>query len=345
MVSQMMKVKLSKYERIAGLFVLTAMLGFVASLVGVAVKQGWFESRVEYVTQFQSGEGLHAGTTVQISGLNVGAVEDVELTADNQVKVKISVLKKFENKIRKDSVAQLVRPFLIGDRVLDISVGSAALPKLAANDQISSQESMDLMSLLSGKQTSQYLTTFSGMLDNLKVLAQAFIDKNRTQAFVDMFDRMDPLLKNLNTMSVEVIKLSKQATHDDQLKVVLGNLATTTTELNKMLPAMNEKSPELAEHMAKLVDNMAELSEQFKVVIPALAAVAPDLPHASKRAVEALDETVVLVKALQKSFFVRGNVEEVRAKEEKEALDAAKSSPSAPSPQQDQASPRAPASH
>jgi phospholipid/cholesterol/gamma-HCH transport system substrate-binding protein len=317
----MLKVKLSKYERIAGLFVLTAMMGFVVAMIGVAVKQGWLESRVEYYTQFRSGEGLHSGTVVQISGLTAGNIEDVELTSDNQIKVRISVLKKFENKIRKDSVAQLVRPFLIGDRVLDISVGSEAMPTVAANDMISSQENMDLMTLLSGKQMNQYLTTFSGMLENLKVLAEAFIDKNRTQAFVDMFDRMDPLLKNLNTMSVEVIKLSKQATHDDQLNVVLGNLAKTTKELNKMLPEMNEKSPELAQNMAKLVDNMAELSDQFKVVIPALAAVAPDLPHASKRAIEALDETVVLVKALQKSFLVRGNVEDVR---EKEAEDAKK---------------------
>lgn len=315
----MLKVKLSKYERIAGLFVLTAIVGFVVCMVGVAVKQGWLESRVEYYTQFHSGDGLHSGTVVQISGLTAGSIEDVELTSDNQVKVRVSILKKFENKIRKDSMAQLVRPFLIGDRVLDISVGSEAMPVLAVNELINSQENMDLMSLLSGKQMNQYLTTFSGMLENLKVLAEAFIDKNRTQAFVDMFDRMDPLLKNLNAMSVEVIKLSKQATHDDHLNVVLGNLATTTTELNKMLPAMNEKSPQLAQNMAKLVDNMAELSDQFKVVIPALAAVAPDLPHASKRAVEALDETVVLVKALQKSFLVRGNVEDVREKEAKEA--------------------------
>lgn len=310
-----MKFKLTRFERVAGLFVLIAMMGFVSSLIGVAVKQGWFESHIEYYTQFQSGEGLHTGTVVQISGLKAGSIEEVELTSDNQVRVKISVLKKFETKIRKDSVAQLVRPFLIGERVVDLSVGSASLPMLAGQDTILAQENIDLMTLLSGKQTSRYLNTFSGMFENLRVLAEAFLDKNRTQAFVQIFDRMDPLIKNLNTMSVEVIKLSKQATGDDQLKTVLGQLAVTTKELNQMLPAMNEQSPKLAQNMAKLVDNMAELSEQFKVVIPALAAIAPDLPHASKRAVEALDETVILVKALQKSFLVRGNVEDVRKQE------------------------------
>lgn len=310
-----MKIKLTRFERVAGIFVLVAVVGFVISLGGIAIKQGWFESHIEYYTQFQSGDGLHEGTVVQISGLKAGSIEDVELTSDNQVRVKISILKKFETKIRKDTVAQLVRPFLIGDRVVDLSLGSDSSPMLAGNDTILSQESMDLMTLLSGKQMNQYLTTFSGMFENLRVLAEAFLDKNRTQAFVQMFDRMDPLIKNLNTMSVEVIKLSKQATQDDQLKTVMSGLALTTKELNRMLPAMNEQSPQLAQNMAKLVDNMAELSEQFKVVIPALAAIAPDLPRASKRAVEALDETVVLVKALQKSFLVRGNVEDVRKQE------------------------------
>jgi phospholipid/cholesterol/gamma-HCH transport system substrate-binding protein len=315
----MMAVKLTRFERVAGIFVLFALGAFLLSLVGIAAKQGWFESHVEYFTQFQSGEGLHAGTTVQISGLKAGEIEDVELTSDNQVRVRLSITKKFEEKIRRDSVAQLVRPFLIGERILEISVGSGVSPVLAARETIPSQENIDLMTVLSGRQMNQYITTFAGMFENLRVLAEAFLDKDRTQTLVQMFDRLDPLIKNLNSMSVEMVKLSKQATHDDQLKVVLGQLAVTTQELNRMLPAMNEQSPKLAQNMAKLVDNMAELSEQFKVVIPALTAIAPDLPHASRRAVEALDETVVLVKALQKSFLVRGNVEDVREKEAKEA--------------------------
>jgi phospholipid/cholesterol/gamma-HCH transport system substrate-binding protein len=46
--------------------------------------------------------------------------------------------------------------------------------------------------------------------------------------------------------------------------------------------------------------------------------VGPELPGASRRLLEALNETVVLLKAMQKSFLMRGNVREVR--EEEEAL-------------------------
>jgi len=57
------------------------------------------------------------------------------------------------------------------------------------------------------------------------------------------------------------------------------------------------------------------LTTEFKVVLPALAEIAPELPKTSRRAVEALDEAVVLMKALQKSFFVKGNAQEVRLEE------------------------------
>ena len=152
----------------------------------------------------------------------------------------------------------------------------------------------------------------------MKTLAEAFLDKNRTQAFINMFDRVDPLLKNLNAMSVEVIKLSKQATKDENLGIVLSQLTTTTKELNKIIPDINEKAPNLAKDLATVVSNLAELTEQFKVFIPAIAEVAPDLPRSSRRALEALDEAVILLKAMEKSFLVRGNVQEVREEEAKQ---------------------------
>ena len=42
-----------------------------------------------------------------------------------------------------------------------------------------------------------------------------------------------------------------------------------------------------------------------------------DLPRAGRRIVEALDETVVVLKALQKSFILKSAAEEVREEESK----------------------------
>ncbi len=310
-------IKFNKFERIAGLFVAATIVGFFVALVSVAVKQGWFESKIYWTTSFVTGDGIHPGTNVQIQGLKAGGVDDVELTSDNRVLVRFHVLSKFGSKVKTDSVAQLIRPFVIGDRVLDISVGGESAATLPAGTAMLSEESVDLLTVMGGRDLGNYLKTMGGMMDNLKVLAEAFLDKNRTQAFINAFDRIEPLLKNLNVMSMEVIKMSKQATKDENLGVVLKELAVTTRELNHIIPEMNRQAPQMAKDMTKLVGNLALLTEEFKVVIPALAEIAPDLPAASRRALEALDEAVVLIKAMEKSFFVKGNAEEVREEEAK----------------------------
>ncbi len=319
-----MKFYFNKFERVAGLFVIIAVTSFGMAMVSVAVKQGWFEAKVEYTTLFENADGVHPGTLVQISGLKAGSVDSVDLTVENKIFVRFNILAKFDNKVRKNSVTSLIRPFVIGERILDISPGSQGEEKLVANSQITSMESTDLMTLMSGKNIGNYLTTMSEMMGNLRGLAEAFLNKERTNSLINMFDHIEPLIKNLNSMSIEVIKLSKQATKDERFGTVLGELAVTSKELNRMLPQMQEKAPQLAKDMSTLVSNLAELTSEFKVLIPAVTTIAPDLPRVSKRAVEALDEAVVLMKAMEKSFLVRGNVKEVREEESRERAPASK---------------------
>lgn len=319
-----MKLKFNKFERVAGLFVLIAVVGFAVSMISVAVKQGWFESKIAFSTEFDNAEGVHPGTSVQIAGLKAGSVEEVELTAENKIFVRFYIFSKFEEKVRQDSVVGLIRPFVIGERVIDISAGSQATARVLAGAKLPSQESLDLMSLLSGRKLGTYLSSMSEMASNLHLLAKSFLDKDRTQALIGMFDRIDPLLKNLNTMSVEVIKMSKQMNKDERLGTVMSELAVTTKQLNVMLPEFSDRVPQLAKDMSSLVSNLNVLTQEFKVVIPAIAEIAPDLPRVSKRAVEALDEAVVLMKALEKSFLVKGNVEDVREEEAKKRKPAGK---------------------
>lgn len=304
--------KFNKFERVAGLFVLTAIVGAAAAAIGVAIKQGWFETKTYYSTTFENADGVHQGTVVQMAGLRAGAVEDVELLADNRIQVKFYVIGKFQNRVREDSTAQLIRPFIIGERILDLSVGSETMPPLAQHASVRSNEALDLMSIISGKKMNQYFSKVGGLLENIEVLLTAFKDKGRAESIVRIFDRLDPLLKNLNTMSFEVTKLSKQVNKDDSLPIVLQNLAVTTAEINRILPELNAANPEMAKDLAVMTQNLATMT---KALGPAMKSIEPDLPKTSHRLVEALDETVVVLKAMQKSFLMKSNAQEVREEE------------------------------
>ncbi len=305
-----MKIKFNKYERVAGFFVLAALLGSITVTVAVAVKKGWFSSKVKYTTVLNSAEGLHSGTLVQVAGLRAGAVSEVELLSADEVKVTFEVFEKFKTNIRKDSHLMVVRPFIIGEKVLEISVGDKAEEMLPDGAEIAFVESFDLMEILSGRKMGSVLGQLEQLTVNLKVLLDAFADPKRTQALVSMFDKLDPLISNMN-------KLAATANKDGRAEHMIVNLVSITKELDKVLPLLNAQSPDLGIQLGQVVGNLNVLTDEFKKLTPAIAAIAPKLPETSLRAVEALDETVVLLKALQKSFLLRGNVEAVKDEEQK----------------------------
>lgn len=314
-----MAIKFNKFERVAGMFILVALVGSLLAAVSVAVKQGWFETKVWYHTFFQNADGVHPGTVVQIAGLRAGSVEDVELQNDNRIKVLFYVHGKFQNRVRSDSKAHLIRPFIIGDRVLELSVGGETEQLLAEHSLLKSEETIDLMTILSGKAMGNYFSKISVLLENMHEILEAFSSKDRTRSVVRIFDRLDPLLGNLNHMSTEVIKLSKQITHQDNVKKVLSNAVVLTEELNHVLPELNRKNPQLASDLALVTKNLSQMTTDLKVIGPAFSAIGNDMPQAAKRAVEALNEATILIKAMQKSFFVRNSVDEVKTEEAKEA--------------------------
>ncbi len=313
-----MKVKFNKFERVAGLFVLFAIAGCIVLAVSVAIKQGWFENKIKFESVFTNADGVHPGTTVLIAGLRAGSVEDVELLGNNKIRVTYYVLGKFHERIREDSKAQLVRPFVIGDRVLEISVGSPELKVAQEGILLDSEETLDLMTLLSGKRLGTSLEKISEMLSNLQFLMGAFLDRDRTKSMISIFDKLDPLMGNMNDMSEEVIKLSRQLTYKENLKKTISQTAVLTKELNVILPELNRQNPELAKNLAQLTSSLSQMTEDFKSVTVMLKNYGPEVPTVAKRALEALDEATILMKAMQKNFFLRSNVQEVNREESEE---------------------------
>lgn len=311
-----MRIKFNKFEKVAGLFVLVAVVGFLVATVAVAVNKGWFSSKVPFVTTMTTADGIHPGTTVQISGLRAGTVDAIDLVSGTEVKVHFDVLEKFAGKIKKDSVVQVFRPFIIGEKVLEITVGGQDQPLMEASAEIPLRETFDIMDLLGGRKLNGFVSGFGQMAESIRVFAEAFADPERSKALVSMVDQMTPLIKNLNTLTVQATKVTDTALKDKRLETMLSSLAQLSAEMNKLLPVFSQDAPDMAHQMAQIVKNLDILTTEFTKLTPAINEIAPDLPRTTKRAVEALDETVVLLKAMQRSWFLRGNVKDVKAEEQ-----------------------------
>lgn len=286
-----MKVKFTKYEKVAGLFILIALGLSLFSFAGIAIKKGWFSPKESYYTFLPSAEGISVGTIVQMSGLKIGSVTEIELLSQDKVQVNFDVFSEYISKIGSESRVMVFRPFLIGDKVIDVQAQEDSLEPLKPGSEIPSLASTDIMDILSGKKMGVALNSLDQLTSSLKVIGEAFADEKRAKEFVRLLDQLEPLVKNMNKMSLEVSKVTEVALKQQRLETMMTQ-------------------------MPELVDNLNVLTTEFKKITPAIAAVAPELPETSLRAVEALNEAVVLLKAMQKSFFLRSHVETVREEEQ-----------------------------
>lgn len=321
-----MKVKFNKFERVAGVFVLAAIGSGVIVLAMIAVKQGWFESKVRYKTTLTNADGVRVGTAVQMAGLRAGSVVEVDLRGNNVVHVVFEVSQKYHELVREDSVVRMVRPFVISEKVVDVSVGDAQAPSAKPDSELKSEPTTDIMDLVSGKSMAAQLGAITKMMENLRMVGEAILSPERAKDMVAIFDEMRPMVHNLAGITKQIAEVMKESNRDKKLVRMVGDLSNITSELNKMLPLVNQvlpgmlkDSPQLAADLAKISANLAVMTDEVSAALPqvkkTMADIGPEVPRATRRAMEALDETVVTLKALQKSFILQGKVNDVRAEE------------------------------
>lgn len=317
-----MKVKFNKFERVAGLFVLTAFAGAVFAIGSVAIKKGWFEKSLPLKVMFTHAEGIHPGTEVKMAGLRVGAVERVVLAKDNSVEVHLSVLADYFANIKKDSRIRVIRPFVIGEKVLEITTGSIELEPLEPGQTLAVIETLDIMDFLSGSELGTSLSAFAKASESMQVLMTALSDKKLIQSLVDVMSELNPLVKDLKKVTRGAVSLTAQLNREERVGRILKNLAFLTDELGKHEEDISTAAPQVAKQLVQTLGDVSEMTHELKKVLPAVSAIAPDLPRTSLRLVEAVDETVITLKAIQKTFLMRGKVKEVLKEEQQKRMPA-----------------------
>ena len=312
-----MKVKFNLFERVAGLFVLGAVFLSVVATIGMGIKKGWFDPKVHLVTYVQSAEGIHPGTPVRFSGLRIGSVDSVDLRSSNEVVIKFKVLKRFAKRINTNSIVFLARPFVIGEKALEIADGEIEGDPVKDGQILSSQQSPDFLEILGGNKLGAYMESLDSTMQNLQKLAEAFLSNERTDQIIVLFDELFPLMEKMNSMASEVSILSASLNEKKRLEKVIDEVQVISQHMNRALPSVSKDMPELSGNLLKLTTNLNQLSEDMKQIMPVVKTIGPEMPSATKKAVRALDEAVITLKAMQKTWFLQSNVEEVQKEEKK----------------------------
>jgi phospholipid/cholesterol/gamma-HCH transport system substrate-binding protein len=138
---------MKKIEIIVGLFVLSGLIGvfFLAFRIGKSEFIG--QKTYSLTAVFNNLSGVSENGRVEIAGVRVGSVENIELNENFQAIVTLKLPEHL--KLDDDTIAAVKTSGLIGDRFIELLPGGSGM-QLEPGDRIfDTQSAIDLESLIS----------------------------------------------------------------------------------------------------------------------------------------------------------------------------------------------------
>jgi phospholipid/cholesterol/gamma-HCH transport system substrate-binding protein len=136
-----------------GGFALVALAALLVAILSLSSQQGIFRARYRLVAYFDNVQGLVSGAAVRLAGTQVGQVESVDLSlrpgGEPAVRVGLQIDEEVQQRIRDNSVAQITTIGLLGDQIVEISIGTSDSGVLADGSEIRTLDPFDLNVMVS----------------------------------------------------------------------------------------------------------------------------------------------------------------------------------------------------
>ncbi len=199
---------------ILGLFLLVGFLGFLFVIFSVGGGAGVFRSTYSLVGKFSHVKGLHAGSEVTLSGLRIGVVSDIKLPKGGPTKeldILMSINKSVQEQIRADSTAIIRTQGVLGDKYLEITIGSPDSPVLKNGDLITTTEESDLFTkggnvmkglesqFVPGGNVEKLLVNLGKAAENLNVLTTDLRKERGGATLGKSLAHLESILKKIET--------------------------------------------------------------------------------------------------------------------------------------------------
>jgi len=267
----------------AGIFVGIGLLlaGFVVFLLGQ--ERGMFSDKISYRTAFMSVDGLQLDSPVRLGGLTVGRVKRIEFSDDlNDVRilVEIEVQKIYSERIREDSVVRITSRGVLGDKAIEINVGSADKPVAKRNAFLEANDAGDVLAFINraGEIVENVIDITRSVKDGVGVYADPKFAKNvaetveylravfsgiqsgpgilHTLVFDKRFEESTQAL--LQSLSLSAAKLDKALSGADAL---ISEVHAAVNQGDGLVGAAFQSLGEVASELALLVKAARENSE------------------------------------------------------------------------------------
>jgi len=255
----------------------------IVTLVGISVLivgsfflkgQEIWKSRFVYYSVFSNSQGLSTGRPVNLNGLQVGIITNINFQKNNlnNIVVEFELTDPNVFKLKKGSLVLLNSDLLSGS-YLDISYGDS-LDYYNSRDTIPSSVSLALEDQINErlipleKKTNELISTADSAIKTI----EAIFSRN-TDNLDESFDGIKNSIKNLEKVSLQIRSLIRS--EKDNITQIVSNIETVTSNLKESNEAIN-----------KILSNTAKLSDSL---------VASDIKGTINNAKQSLEEVNMIL--------------------------------------------------
>jgi phospholipid/cholesterol/gamma-HCH transport system substrate-binding protein len=147
-----MKTQSEKFKLKLGLFIVGGIALFIAGIFIIGKQKNMFDPVFSISALFYNVSGLQAGNNVRFSGINVGTVDQIRIIDDSTVRVDMLIKQSAQQFIKVDSEVTVGSEGLIGDKLLNISQGSAGNQVVQPGQELTTAEPVETDAIIESLQ-------------------------------------------------------------------------------------------------------------------------------------------------------------------------------------------------
>lgn len=268
----------TKREIRVGFFVFIGLVLFALGIFFIGKQNKLFEDKYKLWTSFDRVEGLVSGAPVRLAGLEVGIVTDIKFPKaleKTEVIVEMKIDRRVMERIREDSLASINTMGLMGDKYIEISIGTSDKPIIKEGDKIKNVNPPNYFEILDkGSLAFNKLTKVADSLDEILsrinrgegIVGQLLTEKGKySESLSKLGNAVDKLNQIFTQLSEGKGTIGKLLQDDELSKDVKGSF----TSLHDILEAIKSGEGTLgaliyhSEKYEKMLDDLQKTSQSL----------------------------------------------------------------------------------
>jgi phospholipid/cholesterol/gamma-HCH transport system substrate-binding protein len=255
-----------------GIFVFSTLVTLMAAIFLLGSRTQYFQPQYTLRAVFSNVGYLLEGAGVYLAGVQVGRVGEIRFFEDvaaQKVLVVLKVARQYQDRIRQDSTAVITSSGLLGDKYIDITLGSESEPALHDRMFIRTQEPADYSQLI--RQGEEVLKNTIEITSSLAALTNSYRSSQAPMAVADLLTSLAQIAKAIETGDGLIHSLIYEQGNER----IFADLAAAVTALRDTLTGIKEgkgflqtlltdPNPEVVAQLTKLLASGQKLLQDIE---------------------------------------------------------------------------------